>query len=168
MRVGFYLYTNQQPGGASSGQADPQTLLQIAPATDRRITILGADISLQGAAPATTPIEFSWVTQTSAGTSTGTITPQKMDRGYNEGFSGTYPAAPNFLTYNSGTIVEPTLGAVLVSFAIHRQAFVQWRPPYPLIIEAGTPERLGFRYHGVDLATQANNITTSVTVYCEQ
>ncbi len=160
MRVGFYLFTVQQPGAPT---ADPttQTLIQVAAAANHRITILGADIALQGATPASTPIEFSWIVQGNGGTNSTAITAQKMDRGYDETILGT------FLSFNGATATEPSASSILIEFALHRQGFMQWRPPRPLIVEGGAPERVGLRAHGID-ATQGNNINTIITLYCEQ
>jgi len=114
--------------------ADPRTLLQIHAPQDEEIKILRGEITLQGSQPASTPILFDWVIQSTAGTAT-TLTPQKNDRGQDEeikcklwkDFTG-----------------EPSAGDTVWQGFIHQQGAWPWTPAFPLKVKGG--ERLGLRY----------------------
>lgn len=129
---------------------NPQTLFQVSVPTGQRVRITGADITLQGSTPASTPIPFEWLIQTSAGTASS-LTPQKEDRGADETIQATL-----LKTFTQ----EPTAGAVLIQFSLHQQASGLWRPPRPMIVKGG--ERVGLRY------SSGTFVPVSFTIYLEE
>lgn len=151
-RVGFYLTSSVTTGDL----ANPRTLVQIQAAADHRITILGLDIGLQGATPATTSVPIDFVIQTGSGTGGAAVVPQKVDRGYDESILGT------FLEFGSGD-TEPTLDSpakILIEWSIHQQGHAFYRPPRPIVIKGG--ERVGLRYKS------GTSVAVSWTLHCEQ
>jgi len=140
----FYVTETKTP------TSNPQTLIQVLAPTNTRVRILGAEIGLRGSTPATTPIAFDWVIQTSAGTSTA-ITGQKRDRGCDESIRAT------ILTDFSA---EPTGTTQVVTFSMHQQAMYPWRPRIPILVKGG--ERVGLRYRS------ATYVETVLTLYVEE
>lgn len=129
---------------------NPQTLFQVSVPSGQKVAINGADISLQGSTPASTPIPLEWLIQTSAGNSSK-LTAQKQDRGADETVQATL--LKSFTSEPSGT-------TVLVSFSLHQQSTGLWRPPTPMIVKGG--ERVGLRW------TSGTFLPVSVTVYLEE
>ena len=113
---------------------NPRTLFQVRPPDDQRVTIYGAEICLQGASPASTPVLFDWVIQTTAGVAS-VLTGVKQDRGVSEGIQA--KMQKNFTG-------EPTAGSQIAAFSIHQQGTIPWTPRFPLNVGGG--ERVGLRY----------------------
>jgi len=158
-RVEFMLVRSRTP------KSNPETLFQLVAAANHRVTILGADISLQGNTPANAPVVFQWFIQTDAGvfgTDPTTLTPQKNDRGYDEaiqttfnaydGESGGPPATPD--------ATEPTGTTKIAEFSIHEQGIFPWTPRFSFVVKGG--ERVGFKY------ARATFVPVSVTLYCTE
>jgi hypothetical protein len=154
MRLHYYVATTHTPA-----RADPQTLVQIAAASDHRAVVLGMEVGFQGDSPATVGFTLQWLVQTNAGANGTAITPQKKDRGYDEAIQA------SFLEYQTDATpaTEPTAGAVLASVSLHRQANMPWTLPFPIIVLGG--ERVGLRLLG---HTGSNTIPVTVTLYMEE
>lgn len=153
MRLHYYVATTQTPA-----RADPQTLVQVAAASNHRVVILGMEVGFQGDSPATVGFTLRWSVQSNAGANGTAITPQKKDRGYDEAIQA------SFLEYQTdGTPTEPTTGAILVSVSLHRQANMPWTLPFPIIVLGG--ERVGLRLAS---HTTDNTIPVTVTLYMEE
>jgi len=130
--------------------ANPQTLFQVLAPTNQAVKILGADVALQGSTPATSPVLFDWVIQTTAGTAS-TATGQLEDRGGDDSIRAT------LLTDFTS---EPTAGSIIIEFGIHQQGTAFWRPPMPLKVKGA--ERLGLRYKS------GTFVPVILTVYLEE
>lgn len=130
---------------------NPETLFQILAPSNHKVAILGADISCRGSTPATTPIMFDWLIQTSAGTATA-LTGQLNDRGADETIQSTLQK-----TFTS----EPTAGNSLIQFSLHQQGTFPWRPLNgPILVKGG--ERVGLRYNS------GTFVPVLVTVYLQE
>lgn len=130
--------------------ANPQTLFQVLAPANQNVRILGVDLTPQGSTPASVPIPFDWIIQTTAGTGS-TATAQKQDRGQDDSIRA---------TLQTDFTSEPTASSVLIVFSLHQQSSGFWRPPFPLVAKGG--ERLGFRYKS------AIYVPLSFTVYLEE
>lgn len=128
---------------------NPQTVLQVYSPQDMVVQIARLEFGLQGSAPATVPITFDWIIQTSAGTATE-LKPTKTYRGADE--------AIQTKLYKDFT-KEPTEGSQLISFGIHQQGSLFWEPPVELLVMGG--ERVGLRYKS------SNFVNMILTIYCK-
>lgn len=137
---------------STTPSANPTTLVQVYAATDRPVSILGADIFLRGSTPATAPIPFDWVVQTSAGVGS-TLTPQRQDRGLAD-----TPTATVAWAFSS----EPTGATQLIVLGFHQQAAALWRPPAGHQIHVKGEERVGLRYRS------GSYVEVSVTLYLQE
>ncbi len=130
--------------------ANPQTLFQVLAPTNQNVRIHGVDLTLQGSTPASAPIPFDWLIQTTAGTGS-TATAQKQDRGQDDSIRA---------GLQTDFTSEPTAASVLIVFSVHQQASAFWRPPFPIIAKGS--ERLALRYKS------ATFVPLSFTVYLEE
>jgi len=152
MRLQFTLVRSRTPA------RNPETLFQLIAAANHRVTILGADVSLQGSTPGTAPVVFQFLIQTDAGTpgtSPTTLTPQKNDRGYDETIQTTFSAFDG-----TGSPANPAGTTKIAEFSLHEQGLFPWRPPFPFVVKGG--ERIGLNY------ARASFVPVSVTLYCEE
>ena len=132
-------------------------------ALNQRLLILGFDIALLGAIPATAPPAFDFTLQSNIGVPAAatTVTPQKAIRGDNETIQGRYKRydAPA----NGSTDPAVVADSVLWNGSLHRQGTLLWRPPIsfsPITVMGG--ERVGFRYLDAALTSLI------VTLFLEQ
>jgi hypothetical protein len=129
---------------------NPRTLFQIRPPNNQRVKLWGIDLGLQGSTPATAPVPFDILLQTTAGTATA-LTGQTRDRGTDESIQ-----ADMWKDFSA----EPTASTILIEFSVHQQGLFPWRPPFPVIVKGG--ERVGFRYKS------GTFVTVSFTVHLSE
>jgi len=141
----LFTGTNQHVPNAS-----PRTLCQIHAPQDEQVKILGADITLQGSQPASTPILLQWVTQATAGNATS-LTPQKNDRGSTEAVKSKL-----FKEFTA----EPTTGVVLWQGYLHQQGSWPWVPRFKVLVNGG--ERVGLVWNS------GTFVPVSFTIYFEE
>lgn len=132
--------------------ANPRTLVQVYAATGRPVNIMGMDIALRGSTPATAPIPFDFVVQTSAGVGT-TLATVLNDRGLDDSPSSTVTA-----TYTT----EPTGTTQIIVLGFHQQSAAFWRPPFGHELIVKGEERVGFRYRS------GSYVETTVTLYLQE
>lgn len=123
--------------GVVTPAANPTTIFQVLGPTNGKILILALDLSLRGTTPATTPVPFDWAIQTTTGSGSTVIVPIKQDRGWDEDIGSKYELRKGFEN-------EPTTGSTIISFSLHQQSTMPWRPPFPIV--AKTAERVGLIY----------------------
>lgn len=131
----------------------PQTLVQILAPSSQRVYVRGLMIALQGSTPASAPINFDWVVQTSLGTGTP-VTEVLVDRGQDDNKRA---------TINTDYTVEPNLGTSFIGFSLHQQGTWPWQTPNrefdPM---AKGNERIALRY------LSATKVQVTITLYIEE
>ncbi len=155
----FTVPVSVQPGAPTANPTE-QTLLQLVPASDHRVWILGMDIGIAGNNPGTQPLKFEWVTETDNGTNNGTITPTLQDRGLPETLANIVTCK----TFNGATSTEPTDNTIITSFALHRQGTLPWAPESPIPVTSDDASMAFIQYDVA--AAQGSNLDVYFTVYC--
>jgi len=131
--------------------ANPTTIFQVLAGSAVYVHITGIDLSLRGASPATAPVPFDWVVQSTAGTMTSQ-TPVRQDRGLTKTISST--CTVNATVEPGGN--TPTIWVC----SLHQQATLYWRPVFPIRLEPS--ERVGLRYRS------STYVEVAFTIYLEE
>lgn len=112
------------------------TLAQLIAASNRRVRIDRVTVTGKGITSSDVPVLFEILKQTTAGTSSSTANPTKMNASDDETLG---------VTANKTFTVEPTAGDVRAGRAIHPQTGWDFVFPFGRELYVGGGERLGIR-----------------------
>lgn len=118
------------PTACSAGSA--KTILQVAAPTNQALIFRGFSATFDGATNTATPGLVEVCRQSTAGTSTGSVTPVKSPN--------SEPAETIQSTSSYGMTVEPTTGDIVWSEHVHPQwgKRFDWAPDKPIRIPGGS------------------------------
>lgn len=148
----FFTIKKEITLSASSG---PITLVQAIAAANQRVLVHGCDISMNGVTSSDPPVLYEILTQTTAGTTTGSVTPGKV-----------FPSDPETVqtTATHTASAEPTTGTVICGEYISPLTGGFIPLPKGKIPLAGGG-RLGVRYTSAGLT---GTVKVTVTLHCEE